>query len=108
MKKTQAVIVDKDGTLACPRCGDVYLHHEGVSIFSRREDDYWATVITQEGDTVTTNRFPNADTCNPSPRRHGMIIKFRCEHCEDRGGETSLQFALLQHKGVTYMHWVGW
>ena len=91
------------GALLCPRCGECFLHHEDASIFVREEDDYWTTVITQNGPNVTSTPFPNSETCNPSARRQGMIIRFSCEHCEN----VPLQLALYQHKGVTYMEWMG-
>jgi hypothetical protein len=99
----KAAEVSPYGWLVCPRCGENYLHQEGTSIFHREEDSYWTTVITQEGDKVTATPFPNSDTCNPSTRRHGLIIKFRCEHCENE----PLQLAISQHKGVTLVEWVG-
>lgn len=95
--------LNRYGALICPRCDCDFLHHEDASIFVRKEDDYWTTVITQDTANVTSTKFPNSETCNPSPRRQGMIIRFSCESC----GDAPLQLALYQHKGVTVLEWMG-
>ena len=65
------------GLLKC-KCGGTNLHQENQ-----------------------TSSFPSQDTCNPSPRRQGMLIEFYCEGCEG-----ALRLAVFQHKGSTYMEWV--
>jgi hypothetical protein len=104
----EAIKVDAGGALDCPDCGDNYLHHGNVTIFQRSEDDDFTTVIAQSGTEAQVSDFPSADTCNPSSRRHGMIIEFECEYCHN-DAETPKpphRLAVIQHKGNTYMEWL--
>jgi hypothetical protein len=101
------------GTLMC-RCGGEYLHQGNITIFQRSEDASITTVIAQDNKTVQVSDFPSDDTCNPSPRRHGLIIEFWCELCnngvdpEDPNAKPPepQRLAIFQHKGQTYMEWV--
>ena len=96
------------GQLKC-KCGSDYLHQGNITIFERGEDDDTTTVIAQDGKTVQASDFPNRDTCNPSPRRHGLIIEFDCEDCGVSNGrpDGALQrLAIFQHKGNTFMEWL--
>lgn len=107
----KAIEVDTAGTLKCPDCGEDYLHQRNTTIFQRGEDGNTTTVIAQNGNTAQVTDFPSDDTCNPSPRRHGLIIEFECEHCHHDGEEevNSLplfRLAVLQHKGITFMEWM--
>lgn len=90
------------GELNCSCGGHGNLHHGNVTVFKRREDADVTTVIAQDGDTAQVSTFPSADTCNPSPRRSGMLIEFSCEQCPWK----SMQLAIFQHKGATFMEWV--
>jgi hypothetical protein len=89
------------GQLDCPCGGGGNLHHDNVTIFACGEDPNTTTVIAQDGRTAQVSDFPSQDTCNPSPRRHGMLIEFDCEQCPDK----KMQLAIFQHKGHTYMEW---
>jgi hypothetical protein len=91
------------GQLKC-KCGSDYLHQDNVTIFKRAEDADITTVIAQDGHDVQATEFPSQDTCNPSPRRHGMLIEFDCEDCGQDG--TKQRLAIFQHKGHTFMEWV--
>lgn len=95
------------GQLKC-KCGSTYLHQTNVTVFERSEDASTTTVIAQDGKTVQATDFPNRDTCNPSPRRHGLIIEFDCEDCGpmSEGGGALQRLAIFQHKGNTFMEWV--
>ena len=110
-------VVDTDfyGSLKC-KCGSDYLRQTNVTVFERREDAQQVTVIAQDGHNVQVSKFPNKDTCNPSPRRHGMIIEFDCESCSydqrnTKDGEPPVvnytpKLAIFQHKGNTFMEWI--
>jgi hypothetical protein len=102
-------VVDTDhyGQLKC-KCGSDYLHQANVTVFERGEDGDTTTVIAQDGKTVQTSNFPDRDTCNPSPRRHGLILEFDCEECgpQSRGGGSLQRLAIFQHKGNTFMEWL--
>jgi hypothetical protein len=103
-------VVDADhyGQLKC-KCGSEYLHQGNITVFERGEDGDTTTVIAQDGKTVQTSNFPDRDTCNPSPRRHGLIIEFDCEECGVSNGipgGTLQRLAIFQHKGNTFMEWV--
>jgi len=97
------------GQLQC-KCGSGYLHQVNVTIFERSEDADTTTVIAQDGKTVQVTDFPNQDTCNPSPRRHGLIIEFDCEDCGVSNntfpGASLQRLAIFQHKGGTFMEWL--
>lgn len=97
------------GQLNCPCGKEGNLHQGNVTIFQRREDGNTTTVIAQEGRTAQVSDFPSQDTCNPSPRRHGLLIEFECEQCSyDCDGNTTrppFRLAIFQHKGHTYMQW---
>lgn len=89
------------GELNCHCGGGGNLHQGNVTIFHRGEDGDTTTVIAQDGKTVQATDFPNRDTCNPSPRRHGMLIEFECEQCPGK----DLRLAIFQHKGHTFVEW---
>ena len=84
--------------LRCPGCGDEYLHHEGMDWFDRNEDDKHGihTAISHRKVDVDGNM-----TGNPSYRRHGLTIRFSCEHCD-----YAPVLAISQHKGNTFVEWV--
>jgi hypothetical protein len=90
------------GQLVCSCGNGGNLHQGNVTIFMRREDGDTTTVIAQNGTTAQTCDFPSDDTCNPSPRRSGMLIEFECEQCPEK----NLQLAIFQHKGDTFLEWV--
>jgi hypothetical protein len=102
--------IDDDKWLICPSCEDNYLHHTSLTVYNRREDAK-ETRVTHLGsqmdgfsgsvnDTVTSATVANKDCDNPSPRRHGLQIKFWCETCN---AEPTLN--LYQHKGFTGLEW---
>lgn len=102
------------GQLRC-KCGSEYLHQGNITLFERGEDGDTTTVIAQDGKTVQVSDFPSDDTCNPSPRRHGLILEFLCESCgwepdPASDGEPvftkTQRLAIFQHKGGTYMEWL--
>jgi len=99
-----AVVRTEDyGQLLC-KCGYDYLHQGDITIFQRNEDEDTTTVIAQNKRTAQVSNFPSDDTCNPSPRRHGLIIEFDCENCGTDG--VIQRLAIFQHKGGTYMEWL--
>jgi hypothetical protein len=78
--------------LPCPACGCAYLHHEEIKVFARQED---APVVTET--TVSDRGCTVMETdgaANPSERRGGIAIQFRCEECDDRP-----ILKIAQHKG---------
>jgi len=93
--------------LRCPSCGGGNLHHDGVNIYFRKEDEGKTTVksigipdctFTHQEEMFSTDRndFNNK---NPSLRRNGIRILFNCEHCYDH-----VELCIAQHKGLTLMH----
>jgi hypothetical protein len=87
--------------LGCPRCGGEYLHHTGAVFFERGEDRPTVVKIVVDGSNTATSIDPGAE--NPSSRRHGMYVKFRCETCSTDGDTLHLNIA--QHKGATELSW---
>lgn len=84
--------------LSCPHCAGEYLHHEEVIVYNRLQED------SERGIAVRTNgiNVSQKDTMegNPSGRRNGVTISFRCETCSSR-----LLLRVQQHKGQTFMDW---
>ncbi|HDZ07733.1 hypothetical protein [Pseudohongiella sp.] len=81
--------------LLCPNCDGRFLHHEGVQVFEREEDDDTGLhLMVKNG--VFTKDSDLSD--NPSPRRHGLFIEFCCENCDARP-----VLSVIQHKGSTYI-----
>lgn len=83
--------------MRCPVCKGVNLHHTDVEVFMRRGEDACHglhTRITNDGTTVDSSM-----EANPSRRRDGLIIHFRCE----AGCHSELHIA--QHKGETQLSW---
>lgn len=89
--------------LRCPRCGDVRtdcLHHEDVQVFDRGEDDTITDVVAQVDGRLFVGKVPSEWVPNPSSRRTGLRVSFRCEECGD-----GLWLTIAQHKGSTFLRW---
>lgn len=108
----------RDGSLVCPSCKHTNLHQCNVTVFERAEDDAYTTVIAQNGADAQVSRFKSEDTCNPSSRRHGLLLEFTCEHCHadkftvkpwpakvDWSAPNPFLLGISQHKGDTLMQW---
>ncbi len=100
--------------LLCPTCSSYNLHQRNVTIFQRYEDEATTVVMQQNENDMHVTTFPSRDTCNPSPRRHGLLIEFECEHChythidgegDEMPREPLHRLAIYQHKGTTYVEW---
>jgi hypothetical protein len=89
-----------NNTLLCPRCGDLYLHHGNVNVYTRQEDSEQTLHTELTGFQTKTALVASDTVLNPSRRRGGMRITFWCEGC---GEESDLTIA--QHKGVTFIDW---
>jgi len=90
------------GLLLCPVCGGNNLHHVGVEVFWRKDEDAESGFHLCSGDSqpvlITTDQLSN-----PSTRRDGLKIRFECEcGCHKTHGITLL---IRQHKGTTYLEW---
>ena len=96
--------ISMDGNLACPHCSGDYMHQEAVKVYSRPKDANQVIVTTVTADSVerraTTTVEITDGSGNPSARRHGVTIHFRCENC---GNMSDL--VLGQHKGLTEVSW---
>ena len=81
--------------LECPACGGNHLHHEMVDVFEREEDqEEGLHVVVANGKVVEDEDL----TGNPSSRRHGLSIHFKCEHCP-----ATPVLTIAQHKGNTWV-----
>ena len=90
-----------DVVLFCPRCGGLDLRHSRVDVYDRGEDEavVMQTVLINGRQTVSAG-VPNEGSGNPSARRHGLTIEFRCELCDE-----PVTLTVAQHKGQTSMRW---
>lgn len=86
---------DANGELICPNCGSLYLHHEKIEVFERAEDASEGLHVSVDGMSIAVDTKLLG---NPSMRRHGLKIHFRCEGCKHLP-----VLSLEQHKGCTYM-----
>lgn len=92
--------------LVCPRCGGFNLHHVGVRMYERSEDQPTVTLIETYGDRVKVTPRVSSDRANPSSRRHGMVVMFDCELCNSpEGEEDRIELRFAQHKGSTEVSW---
>jgi hypothetical protein len=101
--QTQDVIAVENrggqGALACPCCGNSYLHHGKIVAYERCEDAPRVLRIEVAGGAAKLEWVAN-DSRNPSARRHGLCIEFCCENC---GCDSELTIA--QHKGESLLGW---
>lgn len=90
--------------LACPMCGDGYLHHDVVDVFERlKGEDGDAFRFRVDGSRIETNLVAGAPG-----RRNTVEIRFYCEFCSfgDLNRRTMFfTLQIIQHKGCTYLSW---
>jgi len=92
--------------LSCPRCGSDNLHQIHVEVGFRRQEDEPESLI------VNIDKA-GVETCigGIEDRRDALKIAFACESCDTSEGWTDIadkpQLRIWQHKGTTYMEWVG-
>lgn len=80
--------------LKCAGCGGEYLNHFQVDVFWRKEDASQGVRVSTDGGVLVSDGDISA---NPSPRRHGLTVRFDCEMCD-----TVSLLHIVQHKGNTY------
>lgn len=90
--------------LHCPRCGENNLHQIGVTVYYRGEDAEYIVKTNVQGATTSTEMVANKESDNPSSRRDGLAIQFRCEHCTGYPTDI-LELTIAQHKGSTEVGW---
>lgn len=92
------VVIESDGVLVCPVCGNEYLHHGKIDVFSRNEDEKKCvhTTVNHQDTVVTVDEGKE----NPSSRRGGLTIRFCCESCLEAS-----TLCVSQHKGITFVEW---
>ena len=101
---TQRAILDCDGILCCPHCGGNNLHHSTVEVFNRpREDDPSTAVLVKENGAPIVGH----PLSNPSGRRNGILIEFKCENCGFDNPAKVFALGIVQHKGNTFLSWFG-
>jgi hypothetical protein len=100
-----AALNGDESELMCPRCGSQYLHHTGVTVFSRGEDRDPLVRVNVIGTSVTTEVVAAGASGNPSGRRDGLAIQFMCEQCNKSDKPQVLELTVAQHKGLTLLAW---
>ena len=102
------------GMLRCPGCGNTNLHQYEVAVFYRLEDadEVLRTTVVHGASPdwhgnhqlpqrrLMVDEMPNDGSGNPSSRRHGLVIRFWCEHCSSRP-----ELVVAQHKGAEFCEW---
>jgi hypothetical protein len=97
------ILIDQDNnSLCCANCASVYLHHSYVVVFHRDGgEDARRTLETHiDGCAAKCKILPSAVSDNPSRRRDGIAIGFRCEDCG-----THAELTMAQHKGQSRIGW---
>ena len=106
---TPDILIKQHGhsaNLPCPRCGNDYLHHRGVTAFDRSEDAETVLRTSVEVGKTTVQLVAQAGSGNPSMRRDGVVIQFWCEQCGGGDdGKSVIELTLAQHKGATEIAW---
>ena len=110
MKKVAALTFNEgyvssvSSAIACPLCGDFYMHQGAVEVFSREHED-----APSKSFVVGSTISHGSGDPNPSGRRNGLLIEFECEPChmyEDSEYQgRPLKLAIYQHKGATFIEW---
>lgn len=93
-----------NGELVCAHCGFNYLHHTSITIYNRKEDSDKTTVTTvsASGSTEISSTNQPSNMCrNPSSRRTGLSISFRCENCHKIS-----ELTVAQQKGHSRINFV--
>ena len=88
----------ENAVFRCAACNGHCLHHERVEIFERTEDAERGLRVVVEAGKAEIDRELDG---NPSRRRHGLKIFFRCEFCRKKS-----IFTIAQHKGVSLVDWI--
>ena len=94
-----AVQLGTSGALRCPQCGEQNLHHGNVEVFNRDREDGPGNCTIVGPRLASVSRDQEG---NPSPRRDGMLVHMWCEHCPAKP-----TLGILQHKGTTFVTWIG-
>ena len=99
-----------DNHLYCPICNSDNMHHIGIELFNRNEDEETGEHIQffvkeSQGWSHTNVSIPEHSIDdnmknNPSDRRSGIYIKFVCEDCQH-----ITDLAISQDRGHTLMNW---
>lgn len=86
--------------LHCPNCKNSYLHQGDVEVFNGEEKGS-SVFVSRKG--CSTHSFgENEIGGNPSFERNGLLMRFRCEHCNE-----PLVLSIYQHEGQTFIEWQG-
>lgn len=94
-------MLGKTWEIHCANCGGEDTHQMIVTAYSRDSEDAatgLAAHIVQDGTGGGVTCAHGDMKYNPSPRRDGLSITLRCEHCP-----AQTQIHILQHKGKTYL-----
>lgn len=89
--------------LRCPECGNDDLHHERVVVRQRVSEDDRGTSFEVVG-MECHRRNLEAHSKEFAGRRNDFDVYFWCEHC---GQACQYILNICQHKGKTYLLWVG-
>lgn len=81
--------------LECPACHGNNLHHGKIEVFERVEDEKTGLHVSVNNGELMEDKDLNG---NPSSRRNGLVVHFKCEQCS---AEPVL--AIAQHKGNTWV-----
>lgn len=88
-----------DCVLRCPVCQGENLHHCGVMIWQRAEDEETGTLVASTRAQTRIFEDVEMEDC-PSPRRDAVSVHFWCEEC------SSISILeIVQHEGATYFDW---
>lgn len=88
--------------LVCPGCGNQFLHHGAINVFTRANEDAPTVLVTKvyASGHASEHAEMSCASRNPSARRDGLAIEFTCETCP-----VISELTISQHKGHTLVAW---
>ncbi|PHS25517.1 MAG: hypothetical protein COA85_06910 [Robiginitomaculum sp.] len=94
-ERSPHVITDAGDYLLCPICANEYMAHETIEVFDHHEGNKQETHITISEGKMSSDHDLSG---NPSGKRNGLKISFKCENCK-----RSSVLKIAQQEGLTYM-----
>ncbi len=91
------MVTNTDLDLLCPKCSSSYLTHDAVHVFNRKRNSKYGQHVTVYYGDIHQDTYM---TDNPSPKRSGVRLKFRCEECT-----TWFYLVLSEHEEGTKIFW---
>ena len=88
-------------SLRCPVCGEDYdVHPVSVRAYFREDSARVGNFAQVSHEQVVASSGTDLPPGNPSGRRDGIVLEFKCWNCDN-----VLELTIAQHKGPSYVTW---